>query len=267
MPITSARGTGNAVVRPARTGVQDEEEIDRALDVREFAAWRRLAGTSRALVAALSFIDAFAVVMSVVLSKQPDHGHATAVLRAASVDLGAAEAAAKCAEREGGMLEADIYLCFAHVFGQLAQQLVGVTRGDELEHATVPFVCGGARFAVVGGSPTTSAPWPMAAPTMRSPEVEVHGLAVVQQAQSRLQAAGRRTQIVCKGAEAEAAAEASRSKSANQRHDVEAHGRRDQRGREPAYAEDDPAAPAARGHRPHRLHRGSKASCARMPCR
>ena len=51
---------------------------------------------------------------------------------------------------------------------------------------------------------------------MRSPEVEVHGLALAQQAQSGLKAAGRRAQIVGTGA----AAEALRSQSADSRHDV-----------------------------------------------
>ena len=57
-------------------------------------------------------------------------------------------------------------------------------------------------------------------------EVEVKGLAVVQQAQAELEAATRRAQIVRGDAEAESAAEGLRAKSADVRHDIEARGRR-----------------------------------------
>ena len=57
-------------------------------------------------------------------------------------------------------------------------------------------------------------------------ESEVRGLATVQQAQSELEAATRRAQIVRTNAEAESAAESLRAKSADQRHDIEARGRR-----------------------------------------
>lgn len=59
-----------------------------------------------------------------------------------------------------------------------------------------------------------------------SREVEVRGLAVVQQAQAELEAATRRAQTVRTSAEAESSAETLRAKSADQRHDVEARGRR-----------------------------------------
>ena len=57
-------------------------------------------------------------------------------------------------------------------------------------------------------------------------EVEVKGLAVVQQAQAELEAATRRAQIVRTDAEAASAADTLRAKSADQRHDIEARGRR-----------------------------------------
>lgn len=57
-------------------------------------------------------------------------------------------------------------------------------------------------------------------------EAEVSGLAIVRQAQSELEAASRRAQIVRTGAEAESAAEALRSRSAGERHDIEARGRK-----------------------------------------
>lgn len=59
-----------------------------------------------------------------------------------------------------------------------------------------------------------------------SREVEVKGLAVVQHAQAELEAATRRAQIVRTSAEAESSAAALRAKSADQRHDIEARGRR-----------------------------------------
>lgn len=57
-------------------------------------------------------------------------------------------------------------------------------------------------------------------------ESEVRGLAVVKQAEAELEVATRRAQIVRSTAEAESAAEALRSRSADVRHDIEARGRR-----------------------------------------
>ncbi len=57
-------------------------------------------------------------------------------------------------------------------------------------------------------------------------DVEVKGLAVVQQAQAELEAATRRAQIVRTHAEAESAAQELRSRSADRGHEIEARGRK-----------------------------------------
>ena len=57
-------------------------------------------------------------------------------------------------------------------------------------------------------------------------DVEVKGLAVVQQAQAELEAATRRAQIVRTGAEAESAAQELRSRSTDRSHEIEARGRK-----------------------------------------
>ena len=57
-------------------------------------------------------------------------------------------------------------------------------------------------------------------------DVEVKGLAVVQQAQAELEAATRRAQIVRTGAEAESSAQELRSRSADRNHEIEARGRK-----------------------------------------
>ena len=57
-------------------------------------------------------------------------------------------------------------------------------------------------------------------------DVEVKGLAIVQQAQADLEAAARRAQIVRTTAEAESSAEMLRARTADQRHEIEARGRK-----------------------------------------